>query len=91
MSFNPKKSSMFYVYQRKFYINDGEIMNVDQFIYLGLPIGHQNFVRDYWKNKMRKVELEAYALSSLGVHPNLTDPSCFSFLYKSLCQSIFNY
>ncbi len=46
------------------------IMNVDQFIYLGLPIGHQDFVKDYWRNKMRKVELASFALKSLGVYPN---------------------
>jgi hypothetical protein len=79
------------VERSKFYINNGVIMNVDQFIYIGLPIGHQDFVKDYWRNKMRKVELASYALKSLGVYPNLTDPFCFSFLYKSLCQSIFNY
>jgi hypothetical protein len=92
MSFNPKKSSMFNVNveRSKFYINNGELMNVDQFIYLGLSIGHQDFVKDYWRNKRRNVEL-AYALKSLGLYPNLTDPFCFSFLYKSLCQSIFKY
>ncbi len=93
MSFNPKNSSMLNVNvdQNKFYIGDGKIMNVNEFIYLGLPIGHQSFVKDYWRNKMRKAELASYALSSLGAFPNLADPFCFSFLYKSLCQSIFNY
>ena len=70
MEFNPKKSvcltmsSSKIISQEKFVINGVQLVNVDGFEYLGLPIGSSLFISNFIEEKLKKVERSFYSLWS---------------------------
>ena len=61
------------------------------FIYLGMPIGHLNYVADYFSAKLSRVEKSFYMLRGLGCRAGLLSPRTIGFIYKQYCQSICRY
>jgi hypothetical protein len=94
MEFNPDKSTVMCfngLNDHDFYINNGIIKKVDSCIYLGLPLGSSSFTREFWMNKMKKVERSLFSLNSIGCQPGTIRPINFGFIYKQFVQSIFVY
>ena len=75
---NPSKSVSFSLRKRDwahFLANDRPIPTVENdFIYLGIPIGHLSFVWDYFSSKLAKVEMAFYMLLGLGCKAGLLSP-----------------
>lgn len=78
---------------QKYDFKMGEIVIPKQegIIYLGLPIGNQNYINQYVNEKMKSVEKSMFSLYPLGCKPKQMKPSTTIFLYKQFCQSIFRY
>ena len=60
LEFNPKKSVCYTANSKSkikliFFLDDLEISVVDGFIYLGLPVGNQNYLDEYFNDKLKKV------------------------------------
>lgn len=95
MEFNAEKSASLVFSKFKTNITDVFVMNnkvipgKEGIIYLGLPLGSQEYINDYLDDKMRKVEKSFFSLYSLGCKPKRMNPMLVSFLYKQFCQSIF--
>ena len=64
---------------------------VDGFIYLGLPIGNDEYKFEFFEEKMRKIERSFYSLRGLGCKPECMNPRTIAFLYKQFSQSIIKY
>ena len=60
-------------------------------LYLGLPIGIDDYISEYFNAKMKKVEKAIYSLRGLGCKPNCLSPKTIAFIYKQYCQSIFKF
>ena len=69
----------------------GRINFVDGFVYLGIPIGNQEFVDSFWESRFKAVEKAYFCLAKIGIHKQYMMPRCYSFIYKVYIQSIFNY
>ena len=96
IEFNSNKSSSItfckkYKNENVFFLDNKKIPNVKGLIYLGLPIGNQEYVNIYCDNKMSKVEKSLYSLYGLGCKPKMIHPQLVSFIYKQFCQSIFRF
>jgi hypothetical protein len=74
-----------------FLLNQNELRKVNSLIHLGLPIGNQNIVDDFFCEKFRKVERTFYSLYSLGCNNHGLNYHTISSIYKKFCQSIFYY
>jgi hypothetical protein len=74
-----------------FLINQNELIRVNSLTHLGLPIGNQNHVEDFFCEKFRKVERSLYSLYSLGCNSYGLNFQTISSIYKKFCQSIFYY
>ncbi|CAF0881458.1 unnamed protein product [Brachionus calyciflorus] len=74
--------------QEKFVINGVQLLNVDGFEYLGLPIGSCLFISEFIEEKWKKVERIFYSLYGLGCKPKFSNPYLIGFLFKQYCQSI---
>ena len=61
------------------------------FVYLGLPIGNDNYIENYFAEKMKKCEKALYSLRFLGCKRNALDPKSIGFIYKQFCQSILHF
>lgn len=71
---------------------DNTLLNKeDGFIYLGLPIGNNEYKEDFIENKFKKTERSFYSLYKLGCKPYALCPRTIAFIYKQFCQSIFKY
>ena len=70
-------------------INKKELTKVDSLIYLGLPLGNDEFKDKFFEKSMSKCERSFYSLHGLGCKPNALNPKTISFIYKQFCQSIF--
>ena len=70
-------------------INKKEMTRVDNLIYLGLPLGDDEFKKNFFDKSMSKCERSFYSLHGLGCKPNALNPRTISFIYKQFCQSIF--
>jgi hypothetical protein len=95
MEFNAKKSVSLVMGDTifdtiPFEINGNALPEVDNFIYLGLPLG-KSIRFDYFDEKMKKVERSFYSLYGLGCKPRHLSPHSIAFIYKQYCQSIFRY
>jgi hypothetical protein len=77
--------------EEKFYILGKQIDYVNEFIYLGLPIGDRLYVNGYWENKFKAVEKAFFSIRNIGLHNEYMDPMCLSFIFRQYCQSIFQY
>jgi hypothetical protein len=95
IEFNAKKSETITVGKDKrrpvFKMDDKIIPNVDGLVYLGLPIGNQQFVEDFFNQKFSKVERSMYSLRGLGCKPLHLNPFSVGYIYKQYCQSQFKY
>ena len=74
-----------------FMINDQLLENVSNLIHLGLPIGNQQHIEDFFNAKFSKVERSHYSLYSLGCNKNGLNFFLISDIYKKFSQSIFYY
>ena len=71
---------------------DNTLLNKeDGFIYLGLPIGNNEYKEDFIENKFKKTERSFYSLYKLGCKPYALCPRTIAFIYKQFSQSIFKY
>ena len=94
MEFNPQKSSVYSVnlkFAPIFYLGQYIIPKCESFIYLGIPIGSDSFVSEFYSDKMRRVEKSFYSLSGLGCRKNGLNPRNIAFIFKQYCQSIVKY
>ena len=72
MEFNPSKSVSYCCgnsVKKNFKLNQQMIPSVDGFTYLGLPIGNEEYIFNYFDEKMRSVECSFYYLKGLGCKP----------------------
>ena len=69
----------------------GQLKKVENFDYLGLPIGSTEYTEKYYENKFRTVEKSFYSIRRIGIHKGFWFPKTLGFIYKQYCQSIFNY
>lgn len=71
LSFNPSKSSLYSLLKSnfKFKLSGKPISRVDGFIYLGLPVGDNNFIESTYLERMKKCERAFYSLRSIGYSP----------------------
>ena len=94
IEFNASKSIAYsYGYSCKpsFSLNNLEIPHQEFFIYLGLPVGDDSFVWNYFEEKMSKVEKSFYSLRGLGCKPSDLSPKTIAFVFKQFCQPIIKY
>lgn len=97
LEFNSSKSTAFTMFKSrvsfepKFELNGSPIPNVSGFVYLGLPIGSQDYINEFVENKWKAVEKSFFSLHGLGCKMKNMSPYLVSFLYKTFCQSIFRY
>lgn len=94
--FNPSKSTIFCTKSEllsttDFSVGGGLIRKVEDFEYLGLPIGSRRYVDEFYEAKFRSVEKAFFSIRRIGLHKGLLDPGCLSFIYRQFCQSIFLY
>ncbi|CAF1095476.1 unnamed protein product [Brachionus calyciflorus] len=97
LEFNAAKSVAISFYKTRvafdsrFILNGNIIPNVSGLIYLGLPVGSYEFINEFLEKKWKSVEKSLYCLYDLGCKPKMMSPNLVSFLYKTYCQSIFQY
>ncbi|CAF1050957.1 unnamed protein product [Brachionus calyciflorus] len=96
IEFNSNKSVAFTsgnkIYDSYSFVLGGNIVpNCESFVYLGLPIGSNEFINEFINLKFRNVEKALFSLKGLGVLPKTTGPLTIGYLYKTYCQSIFRY
>jgi hypothetical protein len=90
--FNPSKSISYSLGDSaSFYLGKAPIAQANGFVYLGLPIGDDAFVEQFFRDKMTKCEKALYALSTIGCKPHNLQPKAIAFVYKQYCQSIVRY
>ena len=68
-----------------------ETPHKDLFIYIGLPVGDDKFVLNYFEEKMSKAERSFYSLRGLACKPSDMSPNSIAFLFKQFCQPIIKY
>jgi len=96
MKFNPLKSTIYCsnsecMLNVDFSLSGGFLRKVENFEYLGLPIGSRRYVDEFFEAKFRSVEKAFFSIRRIGLHKGLLDPGCLSFIYRQFCQSIFLY
>ena len=96
IKFNPLKSTIYCTNKQilsegDFLLCGGRLRNVENFQYLGLPIGDRTFVEEYMEEKFRSVEKAFFSIRQIGLHKDSINPFCLGFIYKQFCQSIFVY
>ena len=78
IEFNPRKSVSLSIGKcEKFRLNGTSICEVSGFIYLGLPIGSDKYVEEFFWTKMSKVERAFYSLRGLGCKVSKLNPRFF--------------
>ena len=60
-------------------------------IYLGLPLGNDQFIKEFFDKQMNKCEKSFYSLYGLGCKPYCLNPKITTFIYKQFSQSIFRH
>ena len=55
-------------------------------IHLGLPIGPSNFIKSYWKEKVKSTVQSFYSLSGIGMRTFEMSPLTMSKIYRIYCQ-----
>ena len=93
MEFNASKSSSYNlrsIHHSDFFIGNIIIpsTSTNGFIYLGLPIGDDNYIQECFSNKMSKCERSLYSLRFSGCRFYMLNPKSIAFIYKQYCQSI---
>jgi hypothetical protein len=93
LEFNSKKSEHFVSGPRsseckvRYNLNQSTIPRVDGMVYLGLPIGDQQYVDNFFTAKFGKVERSMYSLRLMGCKPLMLNPNSVAYIYKQYCQS----
>ncbi len=72
-------------------MNDVPIEMQQNMIYLGLPLGDDQFIHDFFNKQMSKCEKSLYSLYGLGCKPLCLNPKVTAFIYKQFSQSIFRH
>ena len=90
-SLNKKTETDVKTIEKIFILNNSRLNDVNQIIYLWLPIGQREFIRKFWENMMNKVIRSLYSLNGIGCAPNSMDPSTIAFIYRIYCHPIFCY
>ena len=94
LEFNALKSSSFSLVKTHlsdFTIGSTIIPSTNGFVYLGLPIGNDTYVQDFFSEKMSKCEKSLYSLRAVGCRSNMLNPKSIAFIYKQYCQSILKF
>ena len=96
IKFNPLKSTIYCTKKKllssgDFSLCGGMLRKVENFEYLGLPIGDRKYVDEFYNSKFKSVERALFAIRRIGLHNNYINPECLGFIYKQYCQSIFLY
>ena len=97
LEFNSSKSEHYITGPRErecktqFMLNGTAIPRVDSLVYLGLPIGEQAFINDFFASKFSKTERSLYSLRPMGCKPFMLSPNNVAYIYKQYCQSQFKY
>ena len=81
----------FQVSNPKFTLNQIPLKQVDNLIHLGLPIGNQKHVEEFFCENFKKVERSFYSLYSLGCNNYGLNFHIIASIYKKFSQSIFYY
>jgi len=94
--FNSKKSEHLTIGPAKcqkeiFRLDNLVIPTVEGLVYLGLPIGNQKYIDNFFGEKFCKVERSMYSLRQLGCKPFHLSPASIAYCYKQYCQSQFKY
>jgi len=72
-------------------MNGVSIGQQESMIYLGLPLGSNSFISDFFDKNMSKSERAFYSLYGLGCRPYALNPRVIAFIYKQFAQSIFRH
>ena len=97
LEFNQKKSSHLHFSKFKSIeyssakMDGVEIPKKGGIIYLGLPIGNENFKKEFTEKIFKKCEKSFYSLYGLGCKPYALNPKSIAFLYKQFSQSLFKF
>ena len=87
LQYNQKKST-FMVFDVNQYATASPSMNgvrierQDSMIYLGLPLGDDAFISEFFDKNMSKSERSLYSLYGLGCRPHGLNPKVTAFIYK---------
>ena len=86
LEFNASKS-VSYSLQRtalsNFFLENAPIPTSNGFVYLGLPIGNDNYIENYFAEKMKKCEKALYSLRFLGCKRNALDPKSIALFISN--------
>ncbi len=88
MKFDERKNDLI---QELPVMNGIPIEQQDSMIYLGLPLGSNNFISEFFDKNMSKSERAFYSLYGLGCRPFALNPKTIAFIYKQFAQSIFRH
>ena len=72
-------------------LGDSIIERVDSLVHLGMPIGKNKFVEDFFCQKFRNEEKSYYSLYGIGCRPDGINFEISANIYKKFCQSSFYY
>ena len=72
-------------------MNSVPIILQQNMIYLGLPLGDDQFIYEFFNKQMSKCEKLFFSLYGLGCKPHCLSPRVTAFIYKQFSQSIFRH
>ena len=75
----------------KLYLNGAQLTQKYDIIHLGLPIGSNLFIKNYWTEKMRSTVKSFYSLNGIGIRPFAMHPLSIAKIYRIYCQPKFLY
>ena len=75
----------------KLFLNGKQLTQSRSIIHLGLPIGPNFFIKNYWKEKMKSTVRAFYSLNGIGLRPFAMNPLTMAKIYRIYCQPKFLY
>ena len=75
----------------KLYLNGAQLTQKTDIIHLGLPIGSNKFIKNYWTEKMKSTVKSFYSLYGIGIRPFAMHPLSIAKIYRIYCQPKFLY
>ena len=75
----------------KLYLDAIQLTQSRSIIHLGLPIGPNLFIKNYWKDKMKSTIRAFYSLNAIGMRPFAMNPLTMAKIYRIYCQPKFLY
>jgi hypothetical protein len=98
MKFNPEKSVVMsmdlagaFKGELVFNLGSVKLKQVENLIYLGLPMGDFHFQKLFWEEKMKKVMKAFHSLRDFGCRSGGLDPHSIAQMYRTFCQPILTY